>query len=109
MSLTQLSSKPADEVQRPNKKLAIAMLNLTLQRSDSIETVLPFVEQAMHAGDECCIRNIDYLGLIHAAALELLAKSGSLMSATSGQVVRSKPGFRLLAIDESGAARALTA
>lgn len=85
------------------------MLNVTLKRTDSIETVLPTVELAMHTGDECCIHNINYLGLIHTAALGLLAKSGSLMNATSGQIICSKPGFRLLGIDEYGVACALTA
>lgn len=85
------------------------MLNLTLNCNDSIETVLPTVELAMNTGDECCIHNINYLGHIHTAALGLLAKSGSLMNSTSGEVVRSKPGFRLLGIDEHGVARALTA
>ena len=63
------------------------MLNVTLKRTDSIETVLPTVELAMHTGDECCIHNINYLGHIHTAALGLLAKSGSLMNATSGQIM----------------------
>ena len=85
------------------------MLNLTLNCTDSIETVLPTVELAMHTGDECCIHNINYLGHIHTAALGLLAKSGSLMNATNGQIVRSKPGFRLFGIDEYGVTCTLTA
>ncbi len=85
------------------------MLNLTLNCTDSIETVLPVVELAMHTGDECCIRNINHLGHLHTAALGLLARSGSLISPASGQVVRSKPGFRLFAIDDCGVTRALTA
>ena len=55
------------------------MLNLTLNCSDSIDTVLPVVELAMHTGEECCIRNINHLGQVHTAALALLAKSGCLM------------------------------
>jgi len=85
------------------------MLNLTLSCTDSIETVLPMVELAMHTGDECCIRNINYLGHIHAVALGLLAKSGCVMNASSGQIVRSKPGFRLFGIDEYGVTRSLSA
>ena len=85
------------------------MLNVTLNSADSIETLLPTLELAMRTGDECCIHNINYLGHIHTAALALLAKSGSLMNSASGQVVSSKPGFRLLGIDEFGTARALTA
>jgi len=84
------------------------MLNVTLTCSDSLETVLPAVELAMHTGDECCIHNINHLGRIHTAALGLLARSGCLMNAASGQVIYSKPGFRLLGIDEYGVARALT-
>lgn len=105
----ELSPLTADEVQRPNKKLGCAMLSLTLNCTDSIETVLPVVELAMHTGDECCIRNINYLGHIHTAALGLLANSGCLMSSASGRIVHSKPGFRLLGIDEYGVTRALSA
>ena len=85
------------------------MLNLTLNCSDSIDTVLPVVELAMHTGEECCIRNINHLGQVHTAALALLAKSGCLMNAESGRIVRSKPGFRLLVIDEYGVTRARSA
>ena len=55
------------------------MFNLTLQRNDSIETVLPTVERAMHSGDVCRLYNINYLGHIHLAALTLLAMSQNLM------------------------------
>lgn len=83
------------------------MLNVTLQCSDSIATVLPAVEQAMHSGDVCRIHNINYLGQIHTAALALLAKSRRLLDATSGQVVEAQPGFCLLAVDEYGVTRVL--
>ena len=45
------------------------MLNLTLNTNDSIETVLPTVELAMHTGDVCNIHNINYLGHIHMRTL----------------------------------------
>ena len=78
------------------------MLNLTLNRTDSLETVLPTVELAMHTGDVCNIRNINYLGQIHMAALTLLAMSESLMDSATGQIFHPHPGFRLLGIDDHG-------
>ena len=83
------------------------MLNLTLNRADSIESVLPSIEQAMHNGEVCSIRNINYLGYIHIAALTLLAMSGSLMDTATGQVVHPEPGFRLIGIDDHGVTRTM--
>ena len=78
------------------------MLNLTLNRTDSIETVLPTVELAMHTGDVCSIHNINYLGQIHVAALTLLAMSENLMDSATGQIFHPQPGFRLQGVDEYG-------
>ncbi|MBK7356961.1 hypothetical protein [Propionivibrio sp.] len=83
------------------------MLNLTLNTNDSIETVLPTVELAMHTGDVCSIHNINYLGHIHMAALTLLAMSESLLDPVTGQIFHPHPGFRLLGIDENGVTRTL--
>ena len=83
------------------------MLNLTLQRNDSIETVLPTVELAMRTGDVCRLHNINYLGQIHLAALTLLAMSQNLMDSATGQIVHRHPGFCLLGIDDCGATRTL--
>ena len=83
------------------------MLNLTLQRNDSIETVLPTDELAMRTGDVCRLHNINYLGQIHLAALTLLAMSQNLMDSATGQVVQPHAGFRLLGIDDRGAIRTL--
>lgn len=83
------------------------MLNVTLNRSDSIETVLPTLELAMHTGDVFSIRNINFLGHCHLAALSLLAMSESLMDSRTGQVFHPHSGFRLLGIDEHGATRTL--
>ena len=83
------------------------MVKLTLSSADSIETVLPVVEQAMNNGETCSIRNINYLGCIHVAALALLAMSGSLMDMSTGQVVRAQPGFRLVGIDDHGVRRTM--
>ena len=83
------------------------MLNIVLNCSDSIETVLPTVTRAMQAGEVCSIRNINYLGPIHLAALVLLAMSGNLMDAGTGQIIHARPGFGLLAIDEAGGTRTL--
>ena len=67
------------------------MLNVTLNRDDSIETVLPTVELAMQTGDVCRIRNINYLGHIHLAALSLLAMSESCTTRASSTIVRTGP------------------
>ena len=83
------------------------MLNLTLNHTDSLETVLPTVELAMQSGDVCSIHNINYLGHIHLAALTLLAMSESLMDSATGQVFHPHPGFCLLGIDDHGVARTL--
>ena len=83
------------------------MLNLTLNTNDSIETVLPTVELAMHTGDVCSIHNINYLGHIHMAALTLLAMSESLLDPVTGQIFHPHPGIRLLGIDENGVTRTL--
>jgi hypothetical protein len=84
-----------------------AMLNVTLNRNDSIETVLPALQLAMHTGDVCRVHNINHLGHIHTAALTLLAMSESLMDSATGQVFHPQPGFRLLGIDENGVTRTL--
>jgi len=83
------------------------MLNLTLQRNDSIETVLPTVELAMRTGDVCRLHNINYLGQIHLAALTLLAMSQNLMDTATGQIFQPHPGFRLVGIDDHGVTRTL--
>ena len=81
---------------------------MTLNRTDSIETVLPMVEEAMNSGEVCHIHNIDYLGYIHTAALALLATSCRLLDSATGCIVEAKPGFCLIGIEESGVTRRLT-
>ena len=83
------------------------MLSMILKRNDSIETVLPTVELAMQTGEVCRIRNINYLGHIHLAALALLAMSGNLMDARTGQIIHPRPGFCLLGVDDCGVTRTL--
>ena len=83
------------------------MLNLTLQRNDSIETVLPTVERAMHSGELCRLHNINYLGRLQLAALTLLAMSQNLMDTATGQIFQPRPGFRLVGIDDHGVTRTL--
>ncbi len=83
------------------------MLNVTLNNSDSIETVLPTVELAMHTGDVCRIHNIDRLGFIHTAALALLANSENLLDTATGEIFHRHPGFRLLGTDQHGVTRTL--
>jgi hypothetical protein len=103
--LTELSPAATYEVRHPMP--GCAMLNLILKCSDSIETILPTVELAMHSGDVCRLHNINYLGRIHLVALTLLATSESLMDSVSGQVVHPHPGYCLLGIDERGVTQTL--
>lgn len=83
------------------------MRNLVLKYTDTIESILPDVEQAMGNGDVCRILNINYLGQIHTAALALLARSESLMDTVSGRIIARHPGFRLLGVDDLGVTRTL--
>ena len=85
------------------------MRKMTLTRSDSFESVLRTVEEAMNSGEECQIRNIDYLGCLHTTALILFAKSQRLLDAVTGRLIEPKPGFCLIGIEESGMTRRLTA
>ena len=85
------------------------MLNLTLQRSDSIENILPTLELAMRSGDVCRVHNVDYLGAIQLAALTLLAKSESLLDMVTGGVVHPHSGYCLQGVDEKGVLRTLAA
>lgn len=81
------------------------MLNVTLNNSDTLETVMPTVELAMRTGDVCRIANVNYLGRAHMAALALLAMSDSLMDVETGQIIHPRPGFRLFGIDDQGVAQ----
>ncbi len=78
------------------------MSNLTLNEYDSLEDVLPAVELAMQTGDTCRIRNIEFLGRAHLAALCLLAMSENLMDLKTGEIHHPHSGFALLAVDEQG-------
>lgn len=84
------------------------MLNITLNRSDSIESLLPFVESAMETGEVCQIHNINFLGLSELAALKMLAMSENLFDMETGKICHATPGFRLVGVDEYGTARVLT-
>ena len=83
------------------------MFNITLSRSDSIETLLPTVESAMETGEICQIHNINYLGMTELAALTILALADNLLDAGTGKICRATPGFLLVGIDEYGATRVL--
>jgi hypothetical protein len=83
------------------------MRDITMNRSDSIETLLPAVESAMEAGDVCQIHNINYLGVVELAALRRLAKAVDLLDADTGKICHALPGFCLVGIDEYGTARIL--
>lgn len=83
------------------------MLNLTLTHSDSIATILPIIELAMHTGAPCRIDNIHYLGQIQLAALTLLAMSQNLLDSATGRIIHPQPGFSLLGVDDRGVAQTL--
>lgn len=83
------------------------MLNITLNRFDNIDTVLPAVETAMETGEVCQIHNINYLGLAEVVALKLLTLTDNLIDMATGRTCHALPGFRLVGIDEYGTARVL--
>lgn len=93
---------------KPGQYEGFAMLNITLKRTDSIETVLPMVEKAMESGDICRITNIDYLGRLGISALTLLTIADSLLDSTTGKIVRPRPGFCLIGVDDTGKASILS-
>jgi len=84
------------------------MLNITLNHSDTIETLLPTVESAMETGEVCQIHNINYLGISELAALKMLAMADKLFDPDTGKICHANPGFHLVCIDEYGTARMLT-
>lgn len=83
------------------------MLNVILNRSDCIETLLPAVESAMNAGEVCRLHNIDYLGPLEVAALSLLVTADNLLDMNTGKICHAQPGFRLVGIDGHGLTRTL--
>lgn len=83
------------------------MLNVVLNRTDCIETLLPAVESAMSAGEVCRVHNINFLGPLEVAALTLLVRADNLLDMNTGKICRAQPGFRLLGIDERGLTRTL--
>ena len=86
----------------------MAVLNITLNGSDSIETLLPLVESAMEAGEICQINNINFLGVSQVVALRMLAMAENLFDAETGKICHATPGFCLVSVDEYGTARVLT-
>jgi hypothetical protein len=78
------------------------MLNITLKPDDTIETVLPVIEQAMEDGDVCRIVNMRYIGLLGKRALTLLTQSDGLLDSQTGKVFHSHPGFSLVEVDDKG-------
>lgn len=80
------------------------MSNITLNRMDCIETLLPAVEAAMEAGEVCRLHNINFLGQLEVAALGLLVMAENLIDTHTGRIYHARPGFQLLGIDEDGSA-----
>ncbi len=83
------------------------MLNVVLNRTDCIETLLPVVELAMAAGEVCRVHNINFLGPVEVVALTLLVMADNLLDMNTGKICRARPGFRLLGVDERGITRTL--
>ena len=83
------------------------MRDITLNRNASIETVLPWVEEAMESGEICRINHIDCLGQLGIAALKTLAMANCLMDSASGRMIRARPGFALIGIDDAGVVRVM--
>jgi len=83
------------------------MVNVTLSRTDCIETLLPTVELAMESGQVCELYNINYLGPLELAALTLLVLAESLRDTGTGKIYRANPGFSLIGIDDQGVSRTL--
>lgn len=78
------------------------MLKITLKPDDTIETVLPVLEQAMEGGELCQINNIHYIGYLGACALTLLTLSDGLIDSETGKVFHTRPGFSLVGVDDNG-------
>jgi hypothetical protein len=85
------------------------MINIVLNSTDCIETVLPSIEAAMDAGDVCFLQNINYLGTFEVVALTLLVMATNLKDAGTGIIHHAKRGFRLIGVDEHGLNRTLVA
>lgn len=83
------------------------MLNITLNPTDCIETLLPALEAAMETGQVCRLHNINFLGQLEIAALTLLVMAENLIDTSSGKIYHAQPGFRLLGIDQQGIASTL--
>jgi hypothetical protein len=83
------------------------MLNIKLNRFDTIDAVLPAMESAMETGEVCQIHNINYLALSELVALKLLALAGNLLDPGTGRMCHAHPGFCLIGIDEYGTKRML--
>lgn len=84
------------------------MLNICLNRTDCIETVLSAIESAMDAGEICQLQNINYLGQFEVAALTLLVTAANLHDTSTGKTYRARAGFQLIGVDEFGIAHTLT-
>lgn len=83
------------------------MLNITLNSTDCIETLLPTIEMAMDSGEVCRLLNVNFLGPVEIAALSLLVMASNLMDTATGRICRARSGFVLIGVDQSGRSQRL--
>jgi hypothetical protein len=96
--LNQTGSKSAAE------KGAI-MVNVVLNQSDRIESIMPIVQSAMASGIVCRLENMGYLGQFDSVSNDLMAQVLELLD--GAQQCPVHPGFRLIGVDEFGVTRTL--
>jgi hypothetical protein len=83
------------------------VLNITLNPTDCIETLLPAIESAMDSGEVCRLLNVNFLGPLEIAALSMLVMAANLRDTATGKICHAQRGFALIGIDQSGATRRL--
>ena len=81
------------------------MLNITLNPSDCIETLLPAIEGAMDAGEVCRLVNVNFLGPLEIAALSLLVMAANLQDTATGRICHARSGFALIGVDQAGVSK----
>jgi hypothetical protein len=81
------------------------MLNIILERSDRIESVLPAIEKAMASGEVCRLQNVACLGSFERVSQALVAMVEELLEGT--RQCHARPGFQLQGIDNRGVTRTL--
>lgn len=83
------------------------MKDVIVADDDCIETVLPIIVEAMENGELCRISHVERLGQRSIAALVRLTSPSGFFDMRSGKLLRPRPGFGLVSVDESGGGQAL--